>query len=107
MTQYQNELCAGNLGGEFHAAQNVSILEVTGDARYEDVANPEVEYVLDGDPGINTRQDDRLGKLSSCCLPDLRGVVPARERSRHEALIAGSQKLRHLFGRKGFLLVLR
>ena len=71
MTKNDNELCTGNLAGEFHASQNVVINEIAGDASTEDVADTLIEDQLRRRPGINTTQNDRKRPLPVTCFRNL------------------------------------
>ena len=86
-----NQFCAGNFAGEFHAAEDVVIQHVAGDARAENVADALVQNDFDGLARIQAAQDHGKGILAGGGGFDVGGKIAVQRMAGHKPRVARFQ----------------
>jgi hypothetical protein len=95
-----NQHGARQCGGEFHAAQDVRIDHVAGDAGIEQVADSEIEEDLGRSARVDTAQHHPARVLTAGGCPLFPAIVSRDHRSLAKALIAFLREREELVRRK-------
>jgi hypothetical protein len=91
VADHGDESGASQLAGELHAAEDVVVEDIAGDAGVEDVAQALIEHQLGGTARIKTAQHDRKRVLSSGGRLTFRGEVAVNRAAGDESLVALSR----------------
>jgi len=98
MTQHEDQLHAGQQGGELRAADDVRIDEVAGNTRAKDIPDALVKNQLGRDPGVDAADYHRKRVLSRGGGFDLRHQVTLVHPAANKALVAFLQHLQRFVG---------
>lgn len=95
-----DEFGTGDFGGEFHGTELIITGDVAGDAAYEDITDPLVEYLLDGDARVQAGQDDGFWELAMGGGLDAVRDIRIAESTCDEALVSLEEILEDRIGRE-------
>jgi len=100
MAKHHDKLCAGKLGGELEAADEIGICEIAGDSGAEDVADPLIEHEFRGDSGVDTAEDGREWILAGRGGSNLGHEVPLQQFPVYKPVVALHKERQRLIRRQ-------